>query len=132
METGVETYLKSTGITGISNQDKVFSNSADIGTILVYFTEVGLAHFTSSPANEIFGLSVPLDDIFEKDKVCETEEKLAAAGTDQQRISIVEHFLLSQHHDIHKDKLIGEAVKLINQTKGNIHIKELNKVLTIS
>lgn len=54
------------------------------------------------------------------------------ATTDKQRIKIVEQFLLSQHKDIHTDKLIVEAVRLIYQTKGTIRIKELNEKLFIS
>ena len=35
----VESKLSSAGITGISDRYKVFKSSANIGTILVYFTE---------------------------------------------------------------------------------------------
>lgn len=124
--------MTSAGVTGISDSYKVFQNSADIGTILVYFTDTGFAHFSARPANELFGLIVPLDDLFEKQKVREAEEKLGAAVTDRQRIKIVEQFLLSQLKEIHSDKLIVEAVKLIYQSKGTIRIKELNERLFIS
>jgi len=124
--------LTSAGITGIADSYKVFKNSADIGTILVYFTEIGFTHFASSPANELFNLSISLDDVFEKNKVREVEEKLAIATTDKQRIKIVEQFLLTQLKDIQTDKLIIEAVKLIYQSNGTIRIKELNEKLLIS
>lgn len=124
--------LTSAGITGIADSYKVFKNSADIGTILVYFTEIGFTHFASSPANELFNLSLSLDDVFEKTKVREVEEKLAIATTDKQRIKIVEQFLLTQLKDIQTDKLIIEAVKLIYQSNGTIRIKELNEKLLIS
>jgi AraC-like DNA-binding protein len=124
--------LTSAGITGIADSYKIFKNSADIGTILVYFTETGFTHFSSKPANELFNLSISLDDIFEKSRVKEVEEKLAKAGTDKQRIKIVEHLLLTQFKDIQTDKLIVEAVKLICQSKGTIRVKELNEKLFIS
>lgn len=124
--------LKSAGITGITDSYRIFRNSADIGTVLVYFTETGFTHFSSNPANELFNLSLSLDDIFEKSSVNEVEEKLAAANTDRQRIKIVEHFLLAQLKDIQSDKLIVEAVKLIYQSKGTIRVKELNEKLLIS
>ena len=44
--------LASAGITGISDSFKLFRNSADIGTVLVYFTEIGFTHFAVHPANE--------------------------------------------------------------------------------
>jgi AraC-like DNA-binding protein len=124
--------LTSAGITGVSDSYKIFKNSVNIGTVLVYFTEIGFTQFSSHPANELFDLIISLDDIFEKNKVKEVEEKLAATSTDRQRINIVEQFLLSQLKDIQTDKLIVEAVKLIYQAKGTIRVKELNEKLFIS
>jgi AraC-like DNA-binding protein len=127
-----ESKLTASGITGITDSYKIFKNSANTGTVLVYFTEIGFTHFSSNPANELFNLSLSLNDIFEKNKVSEVEEKLVLAATDKQRIKIVEQFLLSQLKDIHADKLIVEAVKLIYQSNGTIRIKELNEKLLIS
>ncbi|RZK03926.1 MAG: AraC family transcriptional regulator, partial [Flavobacterium sp.] len=127
-----ENKLTTAGITGIADGYKIFKNSADVGTILVYFTEIGFTHFTSHPANELFNLSLSLDDIFDKNSIAEVEEKLAIATSDIKRVKIVEQFLLSQLKDIEADKLIIEAVKLIYQTNGTIRIKELNEKLFIS
>lgn len=126
------TNLSSAGITGITDGYKIFKNSADIGTILVYFTEIGFAHFASHPANELFNLSLSLDDIFDKSSITEIEERLAISNTDMLRIKIVEQFLVSQLKDIQTDRLIVEAVKLIYQSNGTIRIKELNEKLLIS
>lgn len=126
------TNLSSAGITGITDGYKVFRNSAHIGTILVYFTEIGFAHFASHPANELFNLSLSLDDIFDKSSITEMEEGLSQANTDMLRIKVVEQFLISQLKDIQTDRLIVEAVKLIYQTNGAIRIKELNEKLLIS
>ncbi len=128
----IENKLNSAGITGITDGYKIFKNVADTGTILVYFTEIGFTHFASHPANELFNLSLSLDDIFDKSDVDEVEEKLTIATADKQRIKIIEQFLVSQLKDIKTDKLIVEAVKLIYQTNGTIRIKELNEKLFIS
>ncbi|MES1220573.1 MAG: helix-turn-helix domain-containing protein [Bacteroidota bacterium] len=124
--------LSSAGITGISDSYKIFKNSADIGTILVFFTEIGFTHFASHPTNELFNQSISLYHIFDKNTIAEIEEKLALVGTDKQRIQVVEKFMLSQLKDIQADKLIVEAVKLIYQSKGTIKIKEINEKLFIS
>jgi AraC-like DNA-binding protein len=129
---GQQITLATAGITGISDSLKIFKNSIDIGTILVYFTEAGFTHFTSRPANELFNQSISLENIFEGQQINDMEEKLAFAKTDKQRIHIVEQFLLSQLRDIKSDKLIVEAIKLIYQSKGTIRIKELNEKLFIS
>lgn len=56
-----ESKLSTAGITGISDGYKIFKNSADVGSILIYFTEIGFAHFASHPANELFNLSLSLE-----------------------------------------------------------------------
>lgn len=124
--------LSSAGVTGITDSYKIFKNSANIGTILVYFTEIGFTHFAAHPTNELFNQSISLDHIFDKHKIAEVEDRLAVAGTDKKRIQVVEKFMLSQLKDIQADKLIVEAVKLIYQSKGTIRIKELNQKLLIS
>lgn len=128
----LENQLTSAGITGIGDSYKVFRNSAGTGTILVYFTETGFRHFSTNPANELFNLSLSLDNIFDKNIVKEVEEKLSEAPNDKLRIKIVEQFLLSQLKIIKTDKLIVEAVNLIYQSNGTIRIKELNEKLYIS
>lgn len=128
----VSTNLATAGITGIADSFKVFKNLTDTATILVYFTEIGFTHFTSTPANELFNESVSLGNIFDKAKVNNTEEKLSLAKTDKQRIDIIESFLLSELREIQHDKLVVEAVKLIYQSNGLIKIKELQEKLFIS
>nr|WP_305121133.1 helix-turn-helix domain-containing protein [Pedobacter xinjiangensis] len=127
-----ERTLSAAGITGISDRYKVFKNSANIGTILVFFTETGFTHFTSHPANELFNLSVSLEDIFDRSSIGEVEEKLVLAKTDSQKINTVERFLLSRLKDKRSDNLIAEAIKLIYQSRGTIRIQELLDKLFIS
>jgi len=74
--------LTSAGITGMSDSYKIFKNSDNIGTVLVYFTEIGFTHFSTRPANELFNVIISLDDIFEKNKVNEVEDKLASVYTE--------------------------------------------------
>jgi AraC-like DNA-binding protein len=128
----IETALSPSGITGIADKYKTFRNVAGTGTVLVYFSEVGFAFFSRSPANELFNQSVALDNFFDKHKITEAEERLAAAKDDAQRVRIVERFLLTQLKQVEKDRLIIEAVKIIYESKGNIRISELNKKLCIS
>ena len=132
LKDNMESKLASAGITGISDGYKIFKNSADIGTILVFFTETGFTHFASHPANELFNQSISLDYIFDRNAIAQIEEQLALVHTDRQRIRAVEKFMLSQLKHIHTDRLIAEAVKLIYQSNGTVRIKELNEKLFIS
>lgn len=132
MNSSTEVKLAKAGITGISDGVKIFKNLNDTGTILVYFTEVGLTYFTATPANELFNQSISLEHIFDKCLIRETEEKLAFAQSDRQRIHVVEQFLLSQLREIENDTLILEAIRMIYESKGRIRIRELNERLFIS
>lgn len=127
-----EGRLASAGITGIADGHKLFKNSADTGTVLVYFTETGFTHFAAYPANELFDLSLSLEDIFDSNEVAAVEEELSKATTDLQRIEAVERFFLMQLKDIRTDRLIKDAIQLIYRSKGTIRIKELNEKLYIS
>jgi len=124
--------LHSAGITGIVDSYKVFKNSPKIGTLLVFFTEIGLAHFTKHPANELFNLSIGLEYIFKKSLVDEIQDRLSSVQTDIQRVQIVEQFFITQLQHIQTDKLIVEAVRMIYKSKGSIRVKELNEELNIS
>lgn len=127
-----EQELAPSGITGMVDRFRIFKNSAGIGSVLVFFTEIGFAHFASHPAYELFNLSVSLEDVFQKSKLAEVEEKLSLAHNDRQRIQVVEKFLLSQLSQLEYDKLIVEAVKRIYRSGGTIRIKELHESLFIS
>lgn len=127
-----ESRLSSSGITGISDSFKIFKNTANIGTILVFFTEIGFAQFSSCPAQELFNQSVSLDNLFDKRKVSAVEEKLALALTDNERIRAVEIFLEEQLKEKAQDQLIVKAVTLIYGSRGSMRIKELLQQLHIS
>ena len=127
-----EIKLNSAEITGISDSYRIFRSSADIGTVLIYFTETGLAHFASSPANELFNLSLSLEDIFAPECIRKIKENLHFATSDEQRIRIAEQFLLARLNDKPPDKLNSGAAALILKANGVIRIKNLAKALYIS
>ncbi|HZK63348.1 MAG TPA: helix-turn-helix domain-containing protein, partial [Puia sp.] len=129
---GAEDQLSRSGITGIADSFKVFKTSTGIGTVLVYFTEIGFSHFTSCPAHDLFNLSISLENLFPKQNVIAVEERLSAALTDAERIKVVEAFLISQLKEKESDKLIVHAVNLIYGSKGSIRIKELLTQIHIS
>lgn len=128
----IETKLNAAEITGISDSYRVFRSSANIGTILIYFSQTGLLHFTSHPANELFNLSLSLEDIFISDRIREMKEKLYFAASDRQRIGVVEAFLIARLNTNQSDILIDEATRRIIHTNGIIRIKSLARTLYIS
>lgn len=127
-----EGNLSISGITGLLDSYQVFKNSADIGTVLVFFTETGASHFFKIPINEIFSESISLDTFIPRSVIETVEEQLAEAGTDNQRIKIVEAFLLSQLQHREADLLVSQALSLIISSNGTLRINELAQRLYIS
>lgn len=132
IKNGVEYNLSSPGITGLLDTFRIFKNSPNIGSVLVYFTEVGFAAFTKCPAHDIVNLSISLDYLFNKGSINETQERLCYTVSDKQKIDIVENFLISQLKAKQQDLLMMEAVRKIKESRGTIRIRELQQSLCIS
>jgi len=124
--------LASSGVSGLSDHYKVFKNSAGIGTVLVFFTEAGAAHFFKQPLHELFRESISLDNFMFQSELLILEEQLCEADTDVERISVVEQFLLSRIRTIEPDKMVLAALALIHKSKGMIRITELMQQLHTS
>lgn len=127
-----ETQLDSAGLTGIHDQYRVFRNSADTGTVLVYFSEGAAAAFFKTPIHELFRESVSLDHFMLRSELLILEEQLCEAPTDLAKVSVVETFLLSRLKAEKADQLVMEALALIHRHQGNIRISELAVQLNIS
>ena len=127
-----EKPLSTSGITGLRDSYRVFKNSKDIGTVLVFFKEAGAASFFRQPLHELFRESISLDNFKLRSELLLLEERLYEARSDETRIKVVEEFLISRLAYVEPDQLVLAALALIHKSKGNIRIKELMQQLHIS
>lgn len=127
-----ETALSASGVSGLADQSRIFKNSADIGTLLIFFKEAGAAPFFRQPLHELFRESVSLDNFMLRSELLFLEEQLAQADSGAARVAAVEKFLLNRMAHTEPDKLVLEALALIHKNKGNIRIRELAEKLHIS
>jgi AraC-like DNA-binding protein len=93
---------------------------------------MGAAPFLKQPLHELFRDSVSLDNFMLRSELLCLEDQLAEAGTDKQRITAVEQFLIKRMTSTEPDKLVLAALALIHKSKGNIRIKDLSDQLHIS
>lgn len=128
-EAGVENSFPFSVISGIRNSARIIHYSQQAATLLIVFEEGGAAAFFKMPLHELSGLSIALDDLAPHQYI---EEKLAEAKTHQERIAIVEQFLLSQLQIQTNDALIANAIQQIYSSKGDIKIKNMLQTLPIS
>lgn len=117
--------LSPAGITGLRREYRTFLNTPDTGTVLVFFTETGAAHFFGFPVYELLGGSYSLRDVYPHAEVLNAEERLADASCDSERIAVVEDFLIAQLKGREEDRLVSAAVEFLKEKGGDIRIREL-------
>jgi len=127
-----EIALSASGITGLHDCYRIFKNSPDIGTVLVYFTDTGATAFFKEPLHELFKESISLDNFMLRSTLLIIEEQLNEAKTDKERIKVVEDFLISRMQQKQPDTLVSTTLTLIYKSKGDIRIKDLITQLHIS
>lgn len=119
--------LPSAIISGLRNKTRIVDYSQNSSMLLVAFKEGGANAFFAAPLHELFGMSLPLDDILRRSEVIETEEKLSEAKSNRERIRTIENFLLSQLKDDQFDRLVFNAVEKIRAKRGDVKINKLLK-----
>jgi AraC-like DNA-binding protein len=127
-----EIHLSVSGVTGLRDSYRLFKNSPNTGTLLVFFKEAGAAVFFKQPVHELFRESVSLDNFMLRSELLILEEQINEARSDLEKINVVEQFLISRMNNTIQDNLVLSALALIHKSKGNIRIKELMKELHIS
>jgi AraC-like DNA-binding protein len=131
-EAGLEKSIPPSVITGLRKSTRLLNYAKDTATLLVTFNEGGAAPFFKEPLHELFGVSVALDQLLQRRRTSEIEERLAEAQNNLQRIAITERFLLSILKEPRPDPLVLSAIQKIKATNGNLRIKELVTSLAIS
>ncbi|OQP65680.1 helix-turn-helix transcriptional regulator [Niastella populi] len=131
-ENGLTREFPQTTISGIRDCSRIVDYEQGASNLLVVFNEGGAAAFFREPMHELGSISISLDHLIARSKVNAIEEELAAAGNNNQRIFIIERFLLSELKRKEPDHLVREAIQQIKLLKGDIKIKELLTSLPIS
>ncbi|WP_428657266.1 helix-turn-helix domain-containing protein [Runella sp.] len=126
------TVLPSTAISGLRKSVRLINYSKNTATLIVSFTETGANAFFKEPLHELFEESISLDNFIPQHKLSIIEEQLAETQNNNQRIAIVEQFLMSKIGNSTPDKLILNAIYRINAAKGSIKMRELAGTLYIS
>jgi len=124
--------LNSAGLTGLQARYRMYKNTADTGSVLVYFKEAGAVHFFKHPIHELFGESISLEHFILRSELLILEEQLYNAATDLDRIRVVEQFLIARMQQIEPDPLVLAALAIIYKNNGNIRIKDLLELLHTS
>ncbi|MBK8502871.1 MAG: helix-turn-helix transcriptional regulator [Saprospiraceae bacterium] len=109
---------------GFSATKNTYINQNDLGVIMVGFKPRGLQHFVDFNVYEMLNRSLDLKDVRPKE-IRRIEDQIRTKRTDEERIKVIEDFLLLITRRKEKDLLIENAVFQIIGSKGKISVKEL-------
>lgn len=92
------------------------------------FYPFGFANFISTPLKELENKETPLSRLFEEHTVNELEQKVISAGSNEERIEMVENFLLGRLNDVATiDTIVKTTIDTLFSTNGNTAIGAILK-----
>jgi len=100
--------LPAMAMAGLRMSARHFYYAKGTANLLILFTEGGMNAFSRMPAHELFEEHVPSENLFLSTHLDEILERLAEAGTNRDRIDVVEKFLLDKLHNCKADLLIAQ------------------------
>ncbi|NQU87429.1 MAG: AraC family transcriptional regulator [Mariniphaga sp.] len=123
--------------TCISGQQKEFYDLTVKGRLSLFsvlFQPQGAMMFFNIPAKELYNQNVPLNNIL-KNQVSKIESNLYEANSFQDKINIIEKFMLQQlhkHHKLYEFKRISNSISHINRLRGIANIEFLSNQACLS
>ncbi|MBC7873058.1 MAG: helix-turn-helix transcriptional regulator [Ferruginibacter sp.] len=129
--TGEKIRSNDIAVSGFFTQTTTYTNEKNLAVIMVGFKPWGIQSFISFNAGEITNVNLSMENLY-RGKIAEVEDRLKTAGGVQQRIGIIENFLLSILRPFPPDELVIASVKEINRQNGQISINRLAQIFFLS
>lgn len=99
-----------------------------VNTFAVRFYPYGFASFVNTPLQNLANKETPLEHLFGEVAAKELNQKIIHATSTQQRIEIIEHFLLNKLNDkVTIDNIVKSTIDTLLSTKGNLPINVILK-----
>ncbi len=100
----------------------------DVDSFAICFYPYGFANFVSTPLAELVDVEAPLADLFGEKSATDLEQKIIKAKNTQERIEIIEEFLLARlNQDSTIENLVKTTVDALLATNGSSSINQLLK-----
>jgi AraC-like DNA-binding protein len=99
-----------------------------VNTFAIRFYPYGFANFVTIPISDLANKETPIEDLFGVTQAKELEEKIIQAADTQQRIEIIEHFLLQKlNEQTTIDNIVKTTVDMLLSSKGSLTINNILK-----
>ncbi|RAV98948.1 helix-turn-helix transcriptional regulator [Pseudochryseolinea flava] len=119
-------------ISGLRKSGRLINYTPGAGNFLVSFREGGASAFFKEPIHLLFDDSISLDSFSHYDNVAGVEDRLAEAATHEQRVDVVDQFLLLKLRTQKTDDVVLNAIARIHASKGVIKMKDLASAICMS
>lgn len=120
-------------ISGLTDTFSDVSTNGIAGVVFVSFYSTGACNFFRFPLSEIENQSISLSDIFSRE-ISQVEEMLYLKNTIEERISVIENFLLKRFSPIpsYDNLLIKRGIEIIKRNKGQTTVSTLSDNLSVT
>ncbi|RAJ05252.1 helix-turn-helix protein [Chitinophaga skermanii] len=129
---GVPSPLQPFTIAGLSKSSKFIHYNQGTHNFLVSFKNGGASAFFKLPIHLLANQHTNLDDLLPLAWLLDTQEQLALQPNNEQRVAIMDHFLLGLLHQPAIDPLVQAAMDTIIVQKGLVKLSSLAQRLHIS
>ncbi|PMJ99494.1 helix-turn-helix domain-containing protein [Vibrio sp. 10N.261.55.A7] len=100
--------------------------TGSVNTFAIRFYPYGFAHFVHAPIKALANTETPLVELFEEKEVRKLEQDIIHAADAQQRIEIIESFLLSKLNEkATLDSVVKSTIETLFETKGSTSISKI-------
>ncbi len=99
-----------------------------VNTFAVRFYPYGFANFIKKPISELADKETPLTALFDKELAKDLEHQITAASSTEERVAIIERFLLGQLADQSViDNIVKSTIDVLSESKGSASINAILK-----
>lgn len=120
------------GFSGLQTGFSLYKNSGSTGSVIVRFKPWAASHFFKIPLIEFKDQNIDSELVFDKQLVSNVIHQLCESVTIEQRVEVVESYLVSLLVDKPMDKLIKSVTEEIHKTNGLLKIDDIARNANIS
>lgn len=119
-------------LTGPRVSARTMRTSAGGGIVLAKLREAGAPRFFGEPMDRLLDATVALDELLPAREVAGASSRIASAGSDPERIAILEQLLRGRARPVAPDPLVARALRAIHDAPASIRIGALARALEVS
>ena len=97
-----------------------------VNTFAIRFYPYGFANFVNTPLKDLANKETPIHDLFDREVANELEQKIIQASNSEERIRIIEEFLLDKmKEEAMMNKIVKSTIDALLATNGSASISSI-------